>query len=236
MDVRRCCGNCAHARRPTDRFLKMALHDFPGLLICFRCCESEGEMNGVSPVRLVPELSANDASRRRSRPVDKPGMRRNHSRRREESQAEGVPNPAVRGLVTVVDPGDFKELSKYKWYAIGKSPHIYAVRSEKGRIIYMHRQIMKAAERPHRGPQGQRQPEQPPRSTCASARGGRTWRTGALGTGRHNSWASRDMAINGWRRLCLAGSTIISASSTTRSRRPRRGTARRGNCTASSRT
>ena len=45
----RCCRNCMYGRRPKHRLLRMALHRFPGLLICFHCATARGEMIGVPP-------------------------------------------------------------------------------------------------------------------------------------------------------------------------------------------
>lgn len=142
MEVRR-CHNCMYARRPTDRFLKMALHDFPGLLICFRCAESDGQMTGVSQCGLC----RNYRKRRKDAvhpPIDKGEIRRRRTAGAKANKKKDCRIPLSKGLFAVVDPEDFEELSQYKWCASGRGRHVYAVRHEKGRTIYMHRQIMKA--------------------------------------------------------------------------------------------
>jgi hypothetical protein len=47
--------------------------------------------------------------------------------------------PLTEGFYTYVDAADFEELNQYRWYALNG----YAVRGEKHKRIYMHRQIMK---------------------------------------------------------------------------------------------
>jgi AP2 domain len=55
--------------------------------------------------------------------------------------------PLTRNQVAIVDDEDYAELIQWKWHC---SSHGYAVRTPSGRkcrtIIFMHRQIMKAAE------------------------------------------------------------------------------------------
>ena len=53
--------------------------------------------------------------------------------------------PLGHGLFATVDAVDYKKLSKYKWCANTKRGTAYALRHTKeGRIVYMHRQIMRA--------------------------------------------------------------------------------------------
>ena len=51
--------------------------------------------------------------------------------------------PLSRGLFATVDAADYEELSKYKWYAMGKNGNIYAARRKGGRIVFMRREIMR---------------------------------------------------------------------------------------------
>jgi len=144
MDVRR-CETCMYARRPTSRLLRLALHDFRGLLICFRCAQADGEMNGVSPGGTCRNYRRRRKPSKQSKPAAKPAIRQSRpaaakgKKRKDECRI-----PLSNGMFALVDPCDFEELSQYNWYASGKSPHICAARREKGRVIYMHRQIMKA--------------------------------------------------------------------------------------------
>lgn len=57
--------------------------------------------------------------------------------------------PLSRGLFALVDGEDYRELSKYKWYAWTSGYTFYAVRTfgkglNRGQRIYMHRQILNA--------------------------------------------------------------------------------------------
>jgi len=48
------------------------------------------------------------------------------------------------GLITLVDDEDYEELSKYRWHGGGgRNEYTCPVRWEKGKSVYMHRQIMK---------------------------------------------------------------------------------------------
>ncbi len=87
MEIRR-CETCMYARRPTGRLLRLALHDFPGLLICFRCAESDGEMNGVSPGGTVPELSTQTQAACNGRETPKTSETRRHRQEEEKGMAD----------------------------------------------------------------------------------------------------------------------------------------------------
>lgn len=143
MDGLRRCETCMYARRPTSRLLRLALHDFRGLLICFRCAQADGEMNGVSPGGTC----RNYRRRRKvakSPPVDKAEIRRKRTAVAKAQQKKECRIPLSRDVFALVDPEDFEELSQYKWSAIRSGRKFYAIRREKGRTILMHRQIMKA--------------------------------------------------------------------------------------------
>ena len=51
--------------------------------------------------------------------------------------------PLTKGLFAIVDAADYEWLSQYKWTALVTGEKTYAIRSEKGKTILMHRQIMK---------------------------------------------------------------------------------------------
>jgi hypothetical protein len=59
--------------------------------------------------------------------------------------------PLTQGKFAIVDPEDYEELSKYKWYAAKMGRTFYAARTiritnGKHRLIIMHRQVLKDSE------------------------------------------------------------------------------------------
>lgn len=50
--------------------------------------------------------------------------------------------PLTQGLYAIVDPEDYKQLSKYKWFAKRCERRFYAERSYKNKNLKMHREIM----------------------------------------------------------------------------------------------
>lgn len=47
----------------------------------------------------------------------------------------------------LIDECDFKGISKYNWYAAKMGNTYYAIRKEKGKTIYMHRQILNVKDK-----------------------------------------------------------------------------------------
>ncbi len=52
--------------------------------------------------------------------------------------------PLTQGYFALVDADDYEKLSQYKWHVNRKGDMLYACRSEKGKKIKMHRQILNA--------------------------------------------------------------------------------------------
>lgn len=50
--------------------------------------------------------------------------------------------PLTRGLVALVDDSDFEKISGFRWHARRKGKTIYAARSQNGRRIFMHHEIL----------------------------------------------------------------------------------------------
>jgi hypothetical protein len=54
--------------------------------------------------------------------------------------------PLTQGQYAIVDPEDYEELARHKWYAVRKDGKFYAVRSRKNGNLKMHRVIIGALE------------------------------------------------------------------------------------------
>jgi hypothetical protein len=123
-----CCANCVYAQRPASRWLRIALARWPGMLICSVCGHGPGRACGVPAGGYCPNFHA------------KPGVVCEPPASADEKVCR---IPLTQGLFALVDPEDFEELSKYRWYAARNRRCVYACRREKGKVVLMHRQIMK---------------------------------------------------------------------------------------------
>jgi len=141
MDERPCL-TCTYARRPTGRLLRLALYRFPGLLICFHCAESDGQMTGVSPGGTCRNYRLRRKTPPATEPVDKAAGRKMLAPTPQEQEWRIT---LADGLTTLVDREDFETLARHKWSPSRIGRKIYVMRhDEKGRTVYMHRQITKA--------------------------------------------------------------------------------------------
>ena len=52
--------------------------------------------------------------------------------------------PLTKGYYATVDAADFERLNKYKWTALVTGPQVCAIRSEKGKTVLIHREILNA--------------------------------------------------------------------------------------------
>lgn len=142
---KRSCYNCFYARWSPGKWLRDLSTGWPPGPTCINHPNSPGEMRDVLPGAVCrnyrPRLDPADAdptrdpsARTRSVPSGTDGV-----------DAEGRPYcliPLSHNKFALVDPGDFEWLSQWRWVCRGGgSP--YAVRFEKGKIIWMHREIMK---------------------------------------------------------------------------------------------
>lgn len=115
------CHRCVYAGRLDDRPT--------GLLICANTIEAPGRLREVSPAGLCRRFRA-----RREPPLRLP--------------PPAPPDDTVRyialtkGRFALVDAGDYDRLMQHKWMALFTCGNWYAWRSEKGKCILMHREIM----------------------------------------------------------------------------------------------
>jgi hypothetical protein len=126
-----CCANCVYAQRPQGRWLRIALARWPGMLICCVCADCPGQTCGVYTGGYCRNFHA------------KPGVPCEPYGSSMSPDEKVCRIPLTQGLFALVDPEDFDELSKYKWYAARNRRCFYACRRENGKVVYMHRQIMK---------------------------------------------------------------------------------------------
>lgn len=125
----RCCRNCVYGRRGEDRWLRVALSRWPGMLICSACADTPGRTCGVYAGGVC----------RNFRP--RPGVQIEADGPSPEGTARRI--PLTQGKFALVDADDFGGLSKHKWCAMRAKHTWYACRREAGRTILMHRVIMK---------------------------------------------------------------------------------------------
>jgi len=140
----RCCWNCRYGRRPKDRLLRIALHDFPGLLICFHRMGAGGQMTGVPPQGTCCRFRPRPKPVRPRKPVDKTeGHRAPRGEKAYDPDNDECRIWLTDDLYTTVRPEDYEELSQYKWHAVRRGRNAYAIRQDTTGVMYMHRQIMK---------------------------------------------------------------------------------------------
>ena len=111
------------------------------------------------PVRPMCANHPDTPGQLRETPLTGP-CRNFRKKRRPRSNGPWVPPPPVRtvatepdgevrriplskGLFATVDAADYEELSQYRWQASRVGRQVYAIRTENGRTVSMHRQIMK---------------------------------------------------------------------------------------------
>jgi len=116
----RTCTTCVYSRCDAERWLTWAHSGQPLLVRCANHPLWPGEL------REVPGVACEHYQ---SRPVEPPGQVRHI--------------PLGDGQYALVDAADYEWLSQYCWHSCSGG---YAARSEKGKRILMHRQIMQPAE------------------------------------------------------------------------------------------
>ena len=142
---KRSCYNCFYVRWSPGRWLRDLSTGWPPGPTCVNHPSSPGEMRDVLPGDVCrnwrPKLDPAGAdptrdAAARAKPVP-PGA--------DGVDSEGRPYcliPLSHNKFALVDPEDYEWLSQWRWVCRGGgSP--YAVRFEKGKIIWMHREIMK---------------------------------------------------------------------------------------------
>jgi hypothetical protein len=130
--MKRCCGKCVFGERPRGAWWKIVLARWPGAVVCFQCEKWRGSLGLVAAEWKC----------------------RNFRTRREPTVYGAPPEPSepgvryiklTKGKYATVDAADYEWLAKYKWHASGEqgSNRLYACRNDHGRVVSMHREIMK---------------------------------------------------------------------------------------------
>ncbi len=129
---KRCCRNCVYGKKPEDRWLRIALAQWPGMLICSVCADRPGRTCGVYAGACCRNF------------CPKPGVVCGPREPLVEPGEKLCKIPLSQGLSALVDPEDYEELNKHKWCAVRYDNLFYAVRAgPDGKAILMHREIMK---------------------------------------------------------------------------------------------
>ena len=134
------CQLCAYScPLPKSRQLRDKWLGVTRLLLCTNHPSEPGELREVLPIDTCRNFKAKSWKRPKARPV----RGRAHPAT-EETDREVRRIPLGKGLFATVDAADYEQLSKYKWYAKRHGPTIYATCIKQGKVVYMHRMIMRA--------------------------------------------------------------------------------------------
>jgi len=137
------CQVCAYSsplprsRQLLDKWLKVAR-----MLLCTNHPSQPGELSEVLPIETCRNFKAKPWKRPKLRPT-----RDRSLSAADESSGDIRRIPLGHGLFAIVDADDYEALSKYRWRANHQGRNAYAVCQTGGRVVCMHRMIM----RPRRG-------------------------------------------------------------------------------------
>lgn len=114
---KRTCFNCIYAYWDPCQWLSSLPGGFPSRPICANHPDAPGQL----------------------RPVPSGGACRNYRPRPATPDGEVRRIPVSHGQFVLVDAADYEWLSRHKWSLLGNG---YAARRERGKTIYMHREIL----------------------------------------------------------------------------------------------
>lgn len=120
----RCCAHCV--------FALVLRNAAPGTLVCVSRPEALGEPTQVAPGDCCPRFEPKPAPV--ERPTDLP----------DPPDEQTALIPLTQNKVALVDRADLVWLSQFKWHAKRIGRKFYACRTQNGRTILMHREIMLA--------------------------------------------------------------------------------------------
>ncbi len=130
--MKRCCANCVFGERPRGVWWELALARWPEAVVCFQFEKARGTLALVAGEWRCGNFKAKAAPTVWGQPPEP-----------ESPDVRYI--KLTKGKYATVDAADYEWLSKYKWYAgkAERSGTFYAWRSEHGKTITMHREIMK---------------------------------------------------------------------------------------------
>jgi hypothetical protein len=135
------CQLCAYSCQPSEGRRRLdKLTGLPMFLVCTNHPDSPGRMREVIPTDTCRNFKTKYWMAERVK-----SARQTPEAAAFESDKRVRRIPLGHDRFAIVDARDYRWLSKYKWCASQKSGKVYAIRRTKeGRIVYMHREIMKA--------------------------------------------------------------------------------------------
>jgi len=126
-----CCENCVYGVRPQGKWWRMILLPFQGLLACLNHPDAPGQMCETTANRLCRNFRLRCPPAVRVEPPEPPN--------------DLVCCVALtKGKHALVDLEDLARINRHKWTAYYTGRKWYAGRTQKGKGILMHRQIMRA--------------------------------------------------------------------------------------------
>jgi hypothetical protein len=99
--------------------------------VCINTPRSKGELSVTTPTGTCRSFRAKRARSRRTVPPEPP-----------DESVRYV--PLTKGKFAIVDAADYERVSRYKWCVSGSGNRLYAVRSDRGRHVSMHRLLTNA--------------------------------------------------------------------------------------------
>ena len=134
------CQVCAYAcPLPKSRQLRDKFCGVDRLLHCTNHPDNPGELTEVLPIDTCRNFKPKPWHRPRPQPP-----KRSAKLEFDESDPTIRHIPLGNGRFAIIDDGDYEEISQHKWRASHHGATTYATCVKRGRVVYMHRMIMRA--------------------------------------------------------------------------------------------
>jgi len=140
---KRNCYDCLYAHWDPARWLRSFAGGRPCGPICINHPDSPGEMREILSGGVCRNFRPRPDVPIRPTPARTPGRRSKAPNPVPASSSETIRRiPLTRGKFALVSAADFEWLSKHRWSCRGGG-NPYAARFENGKVVWMHREIMK---------------------------------------------------------------------------------------------